>query len=144
MAEFHHCRDQLSFTKEQHCGISFPYHWEIVKKQRHSSTKCRVFCADPVANWHKCVCDGHFTWHCVGVPDNRPDPYLDMGRSAGTFLTPDTDTVCSLIQPWWTVQYSVHCKRVIKVEMSQQDTVSGQQNYPWSETGHNKKPVGNG
>ena len=35
----------------------------------------------------------------LGVPDNRPDPYLDMGRSAGTFLTPDTDTVCSLIQP---------------------------------------------
>ena len=29
----------------------------------------------------------------LGVPDNRPDPYLDMGRSAGTFLTPDTDTV---------------------------------------------------
>ena len=28
--------------------------------------------------------------------------------------------------------------------MSQQDTVSGQQNDPWSETGHNQKPVGNG
>ena len=25
--------------------------------------------------------------------------------------------------------------------MSQQDTISGQQNYPWSETGHNQKPV---
>ena len=29
-----------------------------------------------------------------------------MGRSAGTFLTPDTDTVCSLIQPLCNTVYT--------------------------------------
>ena len=94
----------------------------------------------PVAHWHKCVCvcDGHFTWHwirCSWRP-TWPSLFLDMGRSAEEVwhLTKIQFVRLSNL-------YVIQCAQVIKVEMSQQDTISGQQNYPWSETGHNQKPV---
>ena len=40
--------------------------------------------------------------------------------------------------------YVIQCTQVIKVEMSQQDTVSWQLNYPCPETDHNQISVGNG
>ena len=86
--------------------------------------KCNcVEWTDPVSHWPKCNC---VEWTVKG------------GR---------TCTVFKSVRIWHLAQirfvhlsnlYVIQCTQIIKVEMSQQDTVSGQLNYPCPETDHNQ------